>query len=448
MRNQLKALFCHILILVLWLSMSPAQAQILVRDTEIEDILSDMALPLLQAARLEPESVTLRLIQDPSLNAFVTANRTIYIHSGLVERLDRATMLQSVIAHEIGHIVGGHAATRTIAAQQAQNAQTAGLLAGVMLGIVAGPTAGVAAVSGAQGLAEQSYFKTSRTDETAADQTGVRLLDLAGIDPQASLDTMDLFAGQELLPAERQDPYARSHPYFSERRTSILALTQTALSRGMAEDTVLQDRYERMQAKIFGFVSEPADVLAATRQATDIKMRLARAIALQRYPDASQSLTLLKLLQAERPDDVYIRELSAQFSIENGNLAAGIEGYRAALAAMPDAPLIRAALGRALVAIDDAAATAEAIPLLETSLQNDPGVPGAAEALARAYSAQGNDAMAALTTADMKVRYRQYAEALRFAQRARALLENGTVEWLRADDLVNDLSRYSQNKTQ
>ncbi|MEL7216699.1 MAG: M48 family metalloprotease, partial [Pseudomonadota bacterium] len=133
-------------ILIAGLALGPtlAHAQTLIRDTEIEAILTEMTLPLMEAGGVDPSSVRLRLVQDPSVNAFVTSTRTIYLHTGLIARLDEPDMLQAVIAHELGHIIGGHAAARGVAAQAAGEASAVGVLAGVLVGVVAGPGAGIA----------------------------------------------------------------------------------------------------------------------------------------------------------------------------------------------------------------------------------------------------------------------------------------------------------------
>jgi predicted Zn-dependent protease len=445
MRQVLKAFCVAVLAMMPSVLAGAAYAQTLIRDTELEAILLDMSRPLLTAARVNPQSVRLRLISDPALNAFVTADRSIYINTGLIERLERAEMLQSVIAHEIGHIVGGHAATRTIAAQSASDTQAVGLIAGVVLGIFAGPTAGLAVATGSQSAAERSYLGHSRADETAADQTGARLMDLAGIDPQATLDTMDVFLDQELLPAERQDPYARTHPYFSERRVVVAEITANALSRGIPPDQATQTAYDRMRAKIFGFTALPADVLAATEHPSDFDTFLARAIGFHRYPDTQQALETLQILRTSHPEDAYLIELEAQFLVETGHLEEGIERYRHALEFASDSPLIQSALGRALVARSDEAALAEAVPLLETVLSSEPGAPGAAESLARAYAARGDTGLAALTTAELRLRWGQPQDALRFARQAKENLSKGSPAWLRADDLTNELARYGQN---
>src|SRR5947209_17852218 len=86
----------------------PAMAQQVLRDAETETWFRDIARPIVAAAGLRPENVSIVLLQDNSINAFVVNGQTVYIHSGLLQAADNSNQVQGVIAHELGHIVGGH----------------------------------------------------------------------------------------------------------------------------------------------------------------------------------------------------------------------------------------------------------------------------------------------------------------------------------------------------
>ena len=85
-----------------------ASAQSILRDAETEALLRDMAAPLVKAAGLDPKNVDIVLINDPSINAFVAGGQAVYVHSGLINEASHANEVQGVIAHELGHITGGH----------------------------------------------------------------------------------------------------------------------------------------------------------------------------------------------------------------------------------------------------------------------------------------------------------------------------------------------------
>ena len=85
--------WARMLMLALALSLgvaTPAAAQegesrtTVLRDTEAEHLFRDLSAPLIVAAGLSPKSVDVVLINDPEVNAFVTAGQRVFIHSGLI----------------------------------------------------------------------------------------------------------------------------------------------------------------------------------------------------------------------------------------------------------------------------------------------------------------------------------------------------------------------------
>ncbi|MEL0253980.1 MAG: M48 family metalloprotease, partial [Novosphingobium sp.] len=75
---------------------------------ETEALFRDASAPIFVAAGFNPKAIDLVLLNDGSINAFVAGGQAIYIHSGLIGAADSVNELQGVIAHELGHITGGH----------------------------------------------------------------------------------------------------------------------------------------------------------------------------------------------------------------------------------------------------------------------------------------------------------------------------------------------------
>ncbi|KKC24238.1 M48 family metallopeptidase, partial [Sphingomonas sp. SRS2] len=117
LRNGLRALLAGALALAL--TAQPVMAQSILRDAETEAYLREISAPIIAAAGLQPNQVDIILIGDKSINAFVAGGQAVYIHSGLLQAADNSNEIQGVIAHELGHITGGHVIT------QGQGAQTA-----------------------------------------------------------------------------------------------------------------------------------------------------------------------------------------------------------------------------------------------------------------------------------------------------------------------------------
>ena len=108
---------------LMWVAAAlPARAVTLLRDSEIEYALAELARPILNAAGLPASRTKILVIEDSSLNAFVVDGQVIFLNSGLLLKLESAAQVQAVIAHEAAHIANGHLARRV---QNVRNARTA-----------------------------------------------------------------------------------------------------------------------------------------------------------------------------------------------------------------------------------------------------------------------------------------------------------------------------------
>jgi len=223
------------------------------------------------------------------------------------------------------------------------------------------PEASVAIAAGAAQVAHRSALAYSRSEEASADQAGLRYLAAAGGDAQAMLDVLDHFRGQDaLLSAGHVDSYALSHPMCSERM-ALIEDRVAKLPPGAAPKAEDAYWHRRMVAKLDAFLGSPAQTLRKypERDASEAAA-LARAIAWHRRPDPARADAAMQALLAARPDDPFYLDLEGQFLLESGRAAAAAEVYRQAVALAPKEPLILGGLGRALLNMDEDAATAEA----------------------------------------------------------------------------------------
>ncbi|MEM6487263.1 MAG: M48 family metalloprotease [Pseudomonadota bacterium] len=421
------------------------QAQSLIRDSEIERTLDAMTRPILAAAGLPPQSVAIYIINDRSLNAFVAGGRNMFLHTGLMIELDTPEQLQGVIAHEIGHIAGGHQARR----QQALESATGPALLGLALGIAAAAAgageAGLGIGLGAQGAVQRALLSYSRGEEAAADQAALSYMNRAGIDPRGLRDVIARFRGQEVLTIGQLDPYTQTHPLSTDRMQLIDRAAEAAAAKTWTREPGILYAHARMRAKLSGFLESPRGVLEGkdddelvaglgAAEAEEITL-YRRAIAEHRLPDLDASLVSLDRLLGLRPDDPYYWELKGQVLYESGRAADAVPAYRRAVTLAPGAPLLLAGLGRALLALDQPDASAEALVVLERARRDDPGDPFMLRALAVAYDRAGNRGMATLVTAERFALIGRPRDAMFHAERAAALLPSGSPAWLRAEDL-------------
>lgn len=424
---------------------APAAAQSVLRDAETEALFKDVAKPLILAAGLTPASVQVILVGDPEINAFVAGGQNVFIFSGLIENADNVNQLQGVIAHELGHIAGGHNVRFGEGVNPASHISILSLVAAVALAAAGAPDAGIAALGLGTATAESQYLAFSRDQESRADQAGATFLARAGESGRGSLEFFNKLLGQEYRLALKQDnAYNRTHPLDGERIANLEAVYHASPAWNAPTDTKLEARFQRVKAKLVGFIEEPPRTFQVYPEElkTD-PARYAHAYALHKsaYPDAA--VGEVDALLAKAPKDPYYLELKGQILLESGKTADALPVLRAAVAAAPTEPLIATLLGHALISDDTPAGFAEAKPLLRTAVIRDRENPDAWYQLGVIYDREGDTARAALATAE---RYDLEGDPKRAAMNARVALKGlppGTTDWLRADDIAqvaqNDL---------
>ena len=295
----------------------------------------------------------LYIVEDPEPNAFVAGGQNIFVNTGLLTELGSMDQVRAVIAHELGHITGGHQVRRDQALAGAGGIAAIGMLGAAAAAVGGAPGAGVAIATGASQAAHRSLLAHSRTEEASADQAGLRYLAAAGSDPEAMLEVLDHFRGQDEMLGAYADAYAQNHPLWSDRIAMIEDRVAQLPPGGppSAEDAYW---YGRMVAKLDAFLKSPAQTFRKYPASdTSETALLSRAIAWHRRPDPAKAAATVDALIALRPDDPYYHELKGQFLLESGHAAAAAEAYRQAVALAPKEPLILGGLGRALLNMDD-----------------------------------------------------------------------------------------------
>lgn len=425
----------------------PAAAQGLIRDAEIERTLNSAARPLLQKAGLPVSSTNILIVNDRSMNAFVAGGNNIFINAGLVMRLKSVDMLQAVIAHEIGHITGGHATQRAASVASAQTAAGIGVILGLITAVSGNSQAGAAVTFGTADAVQRSILANTRSQEASADQSGARYMADAGIDPAAAIEVLDLFRGQELLSVQNVDPYAQTHPLSSERISRLRSYVAAYRPRDSAQAPDIEYWYARSVAKFRGFLDTPKSTLKRYPASDDSEAaQLARAVAWHRLPDQDKAAEAIGRLIKLRPDDAFYHELEGQFLLENGKAAASVQAYRRAAELAPDEPLIQSGLGRALLATDTAANNRAALEILKKSYAKDSRDGQTLYNLALAYARDGQAGMASLITAERYALASDFKQATIHAERARQVLPQGTSGWLKADDIIIAAKRMNDGK--
>ncbi|MBA3678084.1 MAG: M48 family metalloprotease [Sphingosinicella sp.] len=418
--------------------MQPAAAQSILRDAETEALLNDISKPLIEAADLRPDDVKLSLIHDRSINAFVAGGQIVYIHSGLINSADNANEVQGVIAHELGHITGGHVIRFGEGAKAATGIMLLSLILGAAAIAAGGGEAGAGIMAMGQQAAMGKFIAFISTQESSADQAGATFLGKAGISGKGSIAFFKRLQNQEMrYSVPQDDSYMRTHPLNGTRIASLENTYKKDPAWEKRTDPALEARFQRVKAKLAGFVNNPKQTLIKYPESDKSEpARYARAYAWHKsaYPDRANE-EVDALLKAE-PDDPYFLELKGQVLLESGRPKEALESLRRAVALAPDQPLISALFGHALIATEDDKNFNEAKTVLKSAVGRDNSNPFAWYQLGIVYDHEGDQARAALATAE---RYNLQGEArlaLVSAEHAMSGIPHGSPDWIRAQDIA------------
>lgn len=416
----------------------PAAAQSLLRDSETEALFDDMSRPLIEAAGLDPRSVKVVLVNDPEINAFVAQGQVVYIHSGLLMSADNANQLQGVIAHELGHVAGGHAIRIYEGVNRAGVIQILSLVLGGLAAAAGAGDAAMGAMALGQSLAMNSFLSFTRAQETTADLAGAAYLSKAGISGRGSLEFFKKLQNQEYrLAVYATESYDRTHPLSSERIATLQNLYQKDPAWDRKTDPRLEERFQRVRAKLTGYIANPELVLRTYPPSnTSIPAHYARAYAYHRQAFRDKALAETDALLALRPNDPYFLELKGQILLESGRPQEALAPLRQAVAAAPDKPMIAAMLGHALIATEKPDNFPEAERVLKAAVGRDNDNPFAWYQLGVIYDRKGDVARAALASAERWNLQGKPKLALASAQTAMRGIPAGTPDYLRAQDIA------------
>jgi predicted Zn-dependent protease len=413
-----------------------AQAQTLLRDAEIERTLRDYSDPLFTAAGLVPSDIRIYLVGDRSLNAFVTGGQNVFLHTGLILEAETPNQLNGVIAHETGHIAGGHLARSSEAIQNAMVPAYVTIALGILALAAGAGDAGAALIASSQQFAMLSFFTYTRVQESSADQAAVGYLEASGQSGRGLVEFFSNFRYQEVLADARRAPYFRSHPLSTDRITALTRRVEEQEHKDVVDTPESIHRFRMMQAKIQGFMATPAQTFAKYPATdTSVYARYARAIAAYRAPDLTTAVALTNQLIADEPDNPWFHELLGQMLYEHGQAEDSIAPNQRAVDLAPNESLLRIGLARSLVSAGSRENMAEAEVQLRAALRLEPDNAFAWNQMAIVADRRGDSGMARLSTAEEAYALGDAVRANRFSQAALRTLERGTPSWQRASDI-------------
>ncbi len=410
----------------------------MIRDAEIETTIRAYATPIFTAAGLDPRAVHVYLLESDEINAFVAGGMNLFIYTGLLVKTERPNQLVGVMAHETGHIAGGHLAR----VQDALRSATIEMILATVLGAaagIAGRNGGVAGAGmlGGQSMAQASLLQYSRTMEASADAAALTFLDRTHQSSRGLLEFFGILQKQEHILFGQPNPYLINHPLTSDRIANVQEHVDRSPYSNVPDPPAWIEAHKRMVAKLIGYLW-PLDRVLQQYPETDKSLyaRYARSIAYFRVGQLQAALAPIDSLIAEHPQDPYFLEQKGQILYESGRGAEALPYYEKAVALAPDQPLIRMELAQVQIEQENPALVKPAIEQMKQVVQAEPRNPGAWRLLGIAYGRDGQMGQAALALAESAADAGRIAEARQQANAALAQLPEGSPGWLRAQDIL------------
>ena len=425
-----------------------AQGMPLIRDTEIEVLLKDYSLPIFKSAHVASQNITMRIIRHDSFNAFVADGHNVFMNTGTLQQAKTPNEVIGVIAHETGHITGGHLAA--LRARIARD-QTKALLFSV-LGIGAMIAGGVSHSSNASnvgGLGQgvmlggndvilRGILSERRSQESAADQAGMIFLNATHQSGRGMQSVFERFRQQEYITDQQQDPFMRSHPVAADRLARLENAVNQSPYVNVKDSPALQFRHDMMRAKLAGFLESASAVSNSYPQSDQsFPARYARAIAANCSGRCAKAIGQLDALIAEMPQNPYLHELKGDMLYATGKVREAIPHLQKALQLIgQDAPLIEVDLAQAMLGTDDPAMLDDALNRLRKASINEEDNSTAFRLLSTAYYKKRLEPQANLAVARADFIDGDYKKAVIFAKRAQVGFKPGTPEYIRTEDII------------
>ena len=441
-RNLMRQVTALVLAVSLCLASVPQRARAqggiqFVRDAEIESLLREYTAPILRVAGVGGGGLTIYIVPSKEFNAFVIDGRRIIVNVGTLMQAETPNEVIGVLAHEIGHIAGGHLAQLR---QELRFATAMSILQVILAGAAAAAGSGGGAgaiISGGQHAINRTLLSYRRGQEQAADRSAINYLNATGQSGKGMVKTFERFAEQRIFTSQFVDPYAQSHPMPRDRVEALGNLARQSPYWDAKDSNYLQLRHDLMRAKISAYVDHPNSVKRKYPKANGSLAALyAHTIVRMRSSDYKGALSGIDQLLKQMPDYPYFWEMKGEILTNAGRPRDAVAPLRKAVSLAPNDTALRVALGKAYVVSGDKSLQDDAVNELQRVTREQRDHSDAQTYLARAYGALGRIPEANLASAEASLAKGDNDQAKQFAARAKQGAKTGSPTWLRAEDIL------------
>ena len=419
-----------------------AQGLSLIRDAETEKFLFDLSKPIFESAGLNPKNISIYIINDDSINAFVSGGQNVFINTGLIRKYSTPDTLIGVIAHESGHIAAGHLARSSEGAAEAEGAMFLSYLLGIGAILGGSPDAGSALIMGGSQSAQRLFMKFTRTQEEAADQHAIQYLDKMQYPATGLVKLLEYFQSEMVGYSNQIDEYLLSHPVSKKRIDVIKARTEGKNYSDAKINAKLQKAMTRVLSKLAGFMENPDALLRTYQNRSDEEANYIKSIAMFRKGRIDEALKTLDEIITKTPTDGFLHELKGQILFESGRNQDAILSYNQAIKLIPEKYSGQAKISFAAAILKLQSSDKDllnlAISRLEQARRFEKENPFLFKQLANAYSKSGDEGRSLLALAEYNLLVGNKEKCRKYAKEAKKKLDkNSKVELLRADDLID-----------
>jgi predicted Zn-dependent protease len=438
---MLKNFIYYILIFTLFISKSAFAGISLIRDVETEKFLREISTPIFDAANLEKKNIKIYIVNDNSINAFVSGGQNVFVNTGLIRKYNTPDALIGVIAHETGHIAAGHLARSYEGAEKAEGLMLLSYLLGIAAAVGGSPDAAQGLIVGGSQSAERIFMKFTRGQEEAADTHAITYLDKIQYPADGLIELLESFEAEMRAYKGQIDEYLLSHPVSRKRIELIKNRTAHKHFSDKKINQKLQKSMDFILAKFEGYMDDPAQILQKYSDKNDPLSNYKKAIALFRKGKIQESISLLDQVIAANPKNGFLYEVKGQILFESGNIADSAVAYNKAMKLLDnrEAALIKVYFSSAILALknNDSDLANLAIKRLKEAQEFEGDNPFLFKELATAYSKIKDEGRSLLALAEYNLLIGQDDKTKKYANEAKDKLDkNDKINLLYADDLI------------
>jgi len=430
-----KLFICFTLIFVLWVDSAHSKGMSIIRDDEAEKFLYSITRPILKAAGLNSNDIRIYIVNNDSINAFVGGGQNIFVHTGLLMEYETPDVFAGIMAHEIGHITGGHLAR--FYENYTENVRLVGLsyLLAAVAALGGSPEAAQVAVMGGMQVAQQNVLRFSREQEEAADQAAIAYMKAVNISPAGLLEALEGFRERDIQNLSDAEEYMRTHPVSADRISHIKSYMNDG-ENNFKFNYLHQREFDRVRGKLMAFLKPESEIDPKySRNGWTLLARYIKSIVYYKSLETDKALKEVNKLIRKYPRDPYFYELRGQILFESQRANDSIASYMKANSLLKDSALIKISLANAILSAERMDLNQVALDNLNQALLIEKNNPTAWRLIAKAYYNAGDKGMASLSQAEFYLRIGEYDNAIKQAMEAKKHLTN-SVYLEQADDVI------------